>query len=208
MEAAMRFNRWMLAGACALALAGPAAAVDGVGLAVRSDASAWSRWQGRLAIGSIATALPGDAFGADAAAARKASFSLIGDYYFSPAIRLGVDGGFRASGGVVYGARTLWGGRPLLGAVRPAFSVERQWASAAVIDSAADAPTMPYVGLGYSGVSGTGRFGVSADLGLVARSPGSAIRLGRVINGVQNLDDVVRELRLAPVLQLGVSYAF
>ncbi|MEY4563094.1 MAG: hypothetical protein RLZZ618_2371, partial [Pseudomonadota bacterium] len=27
-------------------------------------------------------------------------------------------------------------------------------------------------------------------------------------NGTQNLDDVVRDLRLAPVLQLGISYAF
>ena len=39
---------------------------------------------------------------------------------------------------------------------------------------------------------------------LIAQSPGGVLRLGRG----QSLDDVVRELRLEPVLQLGVSYSF
>jgi hypothetical protein len=34
------------------------------------------------------------------------------------------------------------------------------------------------------------------------------VRLGRVVGGSQSLDDLVRELRLSPVLQFGASYAF
>jgi hypothetical protein len=34
------------------------------------------------------------------------------------------------------------------------------------------------------------------------------VRFGRVFNGSQSLDDVVRDMRLAPVVQLGVSYSF
>jgi hypothetical protein len=67
---------------------------------------------------------------------------------------------------------------------------------------------VPYLGIGYTGLAGAGRFGFSADLGLLARSPSQAVRLGRMLGGAQNLDDAVRDLRLAPVLQLGVSYAF
>ncbi len=33
-------------------------------------------------------------------------------------------------------------------------------------------------------------------------------RLGRSLSGAQSLDDAVREMRMTPLLQLGVSYAF
>ncbi len=36
-------------------------------------------------------------------------------------------------------------------------------------------------------------------------SPGSIGRIGKVFSGSQNLDDMVRDLRLSPVLQLGFS---
>ena len=58
----------------------------------------------------------------------------------------------------------------------------------------------------------------SAGLALadtVARFPGAPIRfgvgpamLGRVFNGNQSLDDVLREMRLSPLVQVGVSYSF
>jgi hypothetical protein len=69
--------------------------------------------------------------------------------------------------------------------------------------------TLPYVGVGYSNrwlsgpSSGLSAWGISADVGLLAASPRSAVRLGQ-----QALDDTVRDLRLAPVLQLGVSYTY
>jgi hypothetical protein len=65
--------------------------------------------------------------------------------------------------------------------------------------------TWPYLGVGYSGSSMRYGLNFSADLGLAAQNPG-AIRFGRV--GTSGLDDFARELRLMPVIQLGVSYRF
>jgi hypothetical protein len=94
----------------------------------------------------------------------------------------------------------------------------RQWPTAAMTGGSdrslgsgpADASlTLPYVGVGYSNrwlsgpSSGLSAWGISADVGLLAASPRSAVRLGQ-----QALDDTVRDLRLAPVLQLGVSYTY
>jgi len=66
--------------------------------------------------------------------------------------------------------------------------------------------TLPYVGIGYSGSSLRGGWGFNADLGLAAQNSGQQ-RLARSITS-QSLDDTLRELRLTPVLQLGVSYRF
>jgi hypothetical protein len=74
-------------------------------------------------------------------------------------------------------------------------------------DTIADSTlTWPYLGVGYSGSSLRGGWGFSADLGLAAQNPG-AIRLGRAFSG-QPLEDLVRDLQVTPVLQLGVSYQF
>ena len=73
-------------------------------------------------------------------------------------------------------------------------------------DGQADATlTWPYLGVGYSGGSLRNGLSFSADVGLAAQNPG-AIRFGRV--GAAGFDDWARELRLMPVLQLGVSYSF
>jgi hypothetical protein len=61
----------------------------------------------------------------------------------------------------------------------------------------------PYLGIGYSDASLRGGWGFSADLGLAAQSFGAARSLGS-----QSLDDTIRDMRLTPVLQLGVSYRF
>jgi hypothetical protein len=42
----------------------------------------------------------------------------------------------------------------------------------------------------------------------VAQNPSNAGRLGRLFGSGQNLDDLVRDLRMTPMFQLGVSYAF
>ena len=62
---------------------------------------------------------------------------------------------------------------------------------------------MPYLGVGYTGLKPHGGWRYNADLGLVAQSPG-----GMRLIGTQSLDDTIRELRLAPLVQLGVSYSF
>lgn len=68
--------------------------------------------------------------------------------------------------------------------------------------------TLPYLGIGYSGMSVKSGWGFWADVGLVVQSPGGALGLGRVLAGSQGVDELLRELRLAPMLQLGVNYAF
>lgn len=68
----------------------------------------------------------------------------------------------------------------------------------------------PYLGSEWrladpAGLLGSG-WRIGADLGL-SLTPRSALRLGAM--GVETpLEDVVRELRLAPVLTLGASYSF
>jgi hypothetical protein len=108
---------------------------------------------------------------------------LMGDHYFAP------DLGLRASGGLLIGVTGTSGVR--LG------STSRR--------------AMPYVGLGYStgGLSANrwGGWGLSADIGLQA-SQGGDWPLGRALESPAGMGDLLRELRLTPVLQLGVSYAF
>jgi hypothetical protein len=62
--------------------------------------------------------------------------------------------------------------------------------------------------LGYTGLSSKGGWGFSADVGVMALSPGSSVKLGRVFSGNQSLDDLLREMRLSPLVQVGVSYSF
>jgi len=108
---------------------------------------------------------------------------LMGDHYFAS------DLGLRASGGLLIGVTGTSGVR--LG------STSRR--------------AMPYVGLGYStgGLSANrwGGWGLSADIGLQA-SQGGDWPLGRALESPAGMGDLLRELRLTPVLQLGVSYAF
>lgn len=192
-----------LAMLCSLLLAAsglPALGADG-GLTVPADSSLWPRWQSRLAIGTAPVGGVGETASGDASGARLATASVVGDWYFAPPVR----GGFRATGGLVYGASSLWVARPSLGTKGTGLTVDHRALSAG---DATDASTLPYLGIGYTGLVGAGRFGFSADLGLLARSPGQVVRLGRLLGGAQNLDDAVRYQRLAPVVQLGVSYAF
>lgn len=178
----------------------PALALDG-GLAVPTDKPVWPRWQSRLAIGTAPVGGLGDTALGDASTSRLASASVVGDWYFKPP----VTGGFRATGGLVYGGRSLWMAPPSLGLSSARLTVDRRAVPAA---DPVDTGTVPYVGLGYTGMAGAGRFGFSADLGLVARSPSQAVKLGRALANPQSLDEAVRDMRLSPVLQLGVSYAF
>jgi hypothetical protein len=72
-------------------------------------------------------------------------------------------------------------------------------------DQAVDTPTLPYLGVGYTGLSPRGGWSFNADLGLMSLNPGNAGKLGRVFGGGQSLDDTVRDMRWSPVVQLGVS---
>ncbi|HEY4065496.1 MAG TPA: hypothetical protein VGM74_01260 [Burkholderiaceae bacterium] len=181
----------------------PALALDAGEATSSVQHSDWARWQGRLELGAGRANWQ---TGPDSA--KIGSASLMGDYYFSRALFNGA-GGFRATSGLIFGPRSavLSTGQPGLGAGR-AFSVgSRSLALSAAPygsdPSLSDNATVPYLGFGYTGLSVRNGWSVSADLGLVAQTPGG-LRAARN----PNLDDAVGEMRLAPLLQFAVSYAF
>jgi hypothetical protein len=138
---------------------------------------------------------------------------LYGDYYFSlPSLSASTGlGGFRATGGLLYGDAVRGLGRPAVPAgPNDRVSLGRQVLPA--LDGTADdndsSTTLPYVGIGYTRLSVSGNWGFSADFGLVSQNPGGAWRLGRSMLGPQNLDDAVRNLRLAPLVHVDVRYSF
>jgi hypothetical protein len=135
---------------------------------------------------------------------------VLGDYYFSRA-RLGqgqISSGFRATSGVLLGQRSIAIGTPALshGPGLGLTTLRQSRPAMPGLEVAGEPWTaVPYVGIGWSGASLRGGWGVSADFGFAARSYGSG---GLRITGSQSLDDLLRELRLTPMVQVGVSYAF
>lgn len=200
------------------ALAPLFAQAGGDGIATDADRVPWARFQGRIAYAATSPLMKNGTSASDGTGLQVNGLSVMGDVYFGAASASGKAsaGGFRATSGVILGARgTLWGTQALAPA-SGLLSVDRRLfgPSAPGLGYATDSNndgssgTLPYVGIGYSSLAGRGGWSFSADLGLVSLSPGNAVRLGRVFGGGQNLDDVVRDMRLTPVLQLGVSYSF
>ncbi len=204
----MRAALWIATSVVAVAPWCSAAATEGDGL------TPWPRWQGRLSIGTSAPARNAEMARADSGGLKVRSFSLMGDYYFAgPVLSTVTAGGFRATSGLIAGARSsnyLSGGSSSLSG--RAFSIDQRsaaWASPpSLAEQASELGAVPYLGVGYTGLSSKGRWGFSADVGVMALSPGSTVKLGRVLGGGQSLDDVLREMRLSPLLQVGVSYSF
>lgn len=187
---------WM--GTVTLAIAAPCMADSG--LKLRDNPWDWDNLKGRLSM-SAAPPLRSDfSMPVDSEANRINSVAVMGDYYVTRP-SLSSTGGLRATSGVLLGTRSpLWGSP---------WSMDRRQLPLPSLDAwSTESTTTPYVGMGYTGISAKSGWAWSADLGVMALNPRSAVRLGRVVGGSQSLDDTVREMRLAPVLQLGVSYAF
>jgi len=149
------------------------------GLAAPDGRVLWPQWQARLSL--TGTQL------VPVSLVDRGGLStsvVVGDYYFNaPGLRLPASmGGLRASSGLL--STSLRG--PL----------------------GVSAETQPYFGIGYTGLAVKGGWGVTADLGLALENPAGAKGLGRAVFGNQGFDGALRELRLSPVLQLGVRYAF
>jgi hypothetical protein len=168
---------------------------EGNGLTVKSDEFQWPRWQGRLSMSSASPAWT-RTFGP--ATPGLSGLTLMGD--------------FRATSGVVIGPRSVAAANLGAGPSGSGFNVDRRITGQATTvlpgDQAVDTPTLPYLGIGYTGLSPRGGWSFNADLGLVSLSPGNAVKLGRFFGGGQSLDDTVRDMRWSPVVQLGVSYSF
>lgn len=174
-------------GTAMAAISSASVAADGLGLTPAADTPAWARWQGRISLSNTAPVWRAGLAGYDTTGLRPASVSVLGDYYFTDPLLGGSGGGFRATSGVIVGLRTQAG--------RPG------------TDAVADSSAAPYVGLGYTGLSSGGGWRYSADLGLLAQTPGNGlVRFGRPLGS--NTDDLARDVRLGPSLQLGMSYSF
>ncbi len=200
----MQTAKWVLTLSMAIVPPHVIHAAEGEGLVANSDVLPWSRWQARLLISAPAP-LWRAGFGAgDSQGLKPRSLSLMGDYLLRRSV--GEDGSasyLRATSGLVVGPRpALWAGQAF-GSAGP-LGIERRQ----VGDLYGEVSALPYVGIGYSGLAGRSGWSFSADFGLVALAGGNVVRLGRVVGGNQGLDELVRELRLSPVLQFGASYAF
>ncbi|MDE2395905.1 MAG: hypothetical protein KGL43_09295 [Burkholderiales bacterium] len=187
-----------------------AAALAGQGLTAPAAEQVWPQWQARITVGT--TRLDPVALTGNLSAQPRhliQSGALLGDYYLHlPGLRASsMLGGLRATGGLMVGPRYLaFGAAPAYGAgQRLGLSVQSTtapWASEAYADA------VPYLGIGYTGLDAKGGWGLSADFGLIASNPSGAGRVGRALLGSQSLDSSVRDLRLSPVLQIGMRYAF
>jgi hypothetical protein len=202
---------WFLFAAALLSCG--AAWADGNGLTADAERVPWASLHGRIAYVSV-PGWSGD-FSFDSGSGVKTSTaSIMGDLYFGGWVgneKLQA-GGFRATSGVVVGARNNLWGTPTSAPAGGLLSVSRRLFGQSAAPSAnaldADNATLPYIGVGYSSLATRSGWSFSADLGLVSLNPSNAVRLGRVFVGGQSLDDVVHDMRLAPVVQLGVSYSF
>jgi hypothetical protein len=199
------FRRWPGLLASLAVLAAPAAWAQGQGLTLDEQTLFGPRLQARIGLNTSVALADGSS-----ASWQQQAGVLLGDYYFSRA-RLGagqVSSGFRATSGVLLGQRSLALATPAFaGAPGMGLTWLRQPRGALPALEWASEPwtAVPYVGVGWSGSSSRGGWGVSADFGFAGRTGGSG---GLRVNGHQSLDDLLRELRMSPMMQLGISYAF
>lgn len=196
---------------CASFWVGSANAGEQPGLRADTDSLNWPRVAARLGLSMspASTTTMSGLFEPNVSRgpSQVTSLNVLGDFYF-PNSR-----GFRATGGVLLGARTLpWSSSALLTSQPGAALVVGRTTPAGTEDTggdAAEAPTsVPYLGIGYSDASARGGWGFSADFGVLALAPRPAVRLGRAFSGQQSFDDLLRDLRLTPSVQVGVSYSF
>jgi hypothetical protein len=167
------------------------------------------RWQARVQLSQL-NQLDG------ASGSRILNANLLGDYYLTGSL-LGknTQGGLRATGGLLMGSSS-WSessGGLALGA--NALS-RRQPLAFGYRNISLLGPTLPshydsasssrsYLGIGYTGQSLRGGWGFSADLGLASER--DDLRLGRSAQG-QSLEELLMDMKLRPVLQLGLSYSY
>jgi len=187
-----------------LALASPGLPAAALAKRLTPDAEAggsglrWPSWQdlrfdARVAVARVE---PGHADG-DGGWMR---WRLLGDLYLTPT------SGWRATGGLLWGVPgTAWGLSPRLPGLSPA-SPPAGLLGERLGEARPDGAT--YLGLGWSSLSSRSGWSFAADVGLLSLSPRSAARFGRVIDGRQSFDDLLRDLRLMPTVQLGATWAF
>lgn len=182
----------------------PLPALANQGLVAASGEWLWPQLQARVTLQTASLTPLALARMADptAAVARGVQGgALLGDFVFAtPSF-----GNFRATSGVMLGNAA---GAPVLSAAPSARLAVTVLDNGANYGTSEALATLPYLGLGYSSPALWRGLSLNADLGLVAGRPSGLAGVGRAIFGNQPMDSAVRDLRLAPVLQLGVRYSF
>ena len=191
-----------------------AALAGGEGLSTDADRVPWARFQGRISYAAAAPVAATPLAPSDGTGLQVQGMSLMGDVYFGGSRHLGrrLSRHQRRHLRLPHLAGRHVGDGPgqrrLLNVDRRLFGASATGLSYATDPATESSGTLPYIGVGYSSLATRSGWSFSADLGLVSLAPSNAVRLGRVFGGSQNLDDVVRDMRLTPVLQLGASYSF
>jgi hypothetical protein len=200
-----------LSAAAALLCTAALAAADG-GLKVDAVGGFWSVQQTRLQINAVLV----DATPSLAGLQAPLAGSLAGDFYFSKTLADASlpRSGFRASSVLLFRqpgvslSDLAWSARSAASFAAPSRPLLGQSAALPYDSGGQNVSALPYLGIGYSDYSLKTGWGFWADIGLVVQSPGNALRMGGVLSGTQSVEDLVRELRMSPMLQLGVNYAF
>jgi len=166
----------------------------------------WPRWEGRIGIVMDRPVNPlKDSFVLAqpiSSGLRLRSFHMLSDYY--------VEGGFRATAGLLRGdtGQSWWSS----GGTGGGLNLSLQQLDTLGQHGDPRQHTMPYVGAGFTsrvgmwGLSSAWRF--NADLGLVGVGASSMDNMSRALQGDKSLDDLVRDLRLRPLIKLSVGYSF
>jgi hypothetical protein len=195
------------------AVAASAQVGDGLRLELPTLDAGFSPWQGRLMLGQSAS---GAAELGDSGSARIGALSVMGDYYFTgPLLGEGLRGGLRTTTGVLGGSRStlmLGSGISFSGALSGIGlgQLREPGGNRFSLSAEGEPSSWPYLGLGYTGVALRGSLSFSADLGLLANNPEALGRLRSNSGETRRptAEDVLHDLRLSPMFQIGVSYAF
>ncbi len=167
-------------------LTGTATWAQDRGLLTPADALGSTAWQTRLERDNTPLVSERNLLSLGLPTVSQQTLRLMSDYQFST-FRLGTTGGLRLTGGLLINLR----------------------ATSSVNGSAStgEGPAaLPYAGIGYASGDSRGAWGFSADLGLAAQGLGPA-RLDRLLSGAGSLGGDM-QVRLLPVLRLGMSVAF
>lgn len=178
------------------------------GLLLRSK-DFWPHWEGRIGVvvdrpvnplkDSFVLAQPSMSNGL-----KIRSMHILSDYY--------LEGGFRATAGLLRGdtGQSWWTSDGTGGGLN--LSLQRLDNLGLMNgNGSSDQQTTPYLGAGYSnsltlnGMRSAWRF--NADLGFVNINANNN-HLGQVFQGERSLDELVREMRLRPVVKVSVGYSF
>ena len=182
----------------------PFAALANDGLVAAAADTLWPQWQARIAVQTAAVSPLGLSRLLEGGSPQRSwqGAALLGDYYFAtPSF-----GSFRASGGLMFGST---GGAPLLSAPLGSRLGLTLQGTGNLPTPGSDAPgTLPYLGLGFTSAAWWRALSLTADLGWVAEQPSAAAGAGRALFGTQGKENAWRELRLSPVLQVGLRYTY